>query len=202
MTGIGVDQMGSRADAQTGVDYLRLENLDTDVPPHSLVIAATQAAIAEDRNNSYLPFVGQTRLRDAVTRHVLRLSGVPYDGERNVVITAGGLSGILNVLLAIVEPGDEVILTDPTYIGLINRVRLAGGVPRLVPFVAHGRDWVLDRDAVQRAVSSRTRAFLLMSPSMPSGRLPGPGGLAGGGRPRARAPALADQRYGDGADPV
>jgi N-succinyldiaminopimelate aminotransferase len=62
-----------------------------------------------------------------------------------------------------------VILTDPTYIGLINRVRLAGGVPKLVPFVAQGRDWILDRDALERAITPRTRGFLLMSPSMPSG---------------------------------
>jgi aspartate/methionine/tyrosine aminotransferase len=113
--------------------------------------------------------VGQRRLRDAVAAHVSRLSGVPYDGERNVVIAAGGLSGILNVLLATIEVGDEVILTDPTYIGLINRVRLAGGVPRLVPFVAEGHRWALDREGLRRVVSPKTRAFLLMSPSMPSG---------------------------------
>ena len=168
MAGIGVDSMGNRADA-AGADLLRLENLDTDVPPHPDVIAATQAAIAEDRNNSYLPFVGQRRLRNAVAAHVSRISGVAYDGERNVVITAGGLSGILNVLLATIEVGDEVILTDPTYIGLINRVRLAGGVPKLVPFVAEGHRWALDREELRRAVTPKTRAFLLMSPSMPSG---------------------------------
>jgi aspartate/methionine/tyrosine aminotransferase len=94
---------------------------------------------------------------------------VPYEGARNVLICAGGLSGILNVMLAIVEPGDEVILTDPTYAGLINRVKLAGGVPKLVPFLAQADGWVLDRDALKRAVTAKTRAFLLMSPSMPSG---------------------------------
>jgi aspartate/methionine/tyrosine aminotransferase len=94
---------------------------------------------------------------------------VPYDGDRNVIISAGGLCGILNVLLAIIDTDDEVILTDPTYVGLINRVRLAGGVPRLVPFVQDGREWRLDRDALRRTVSPRTQALLLMSPSMPSG---------------------------------
>jgi N-succinyldiaminopimelate aminotransferase len=52
------------------------------------------------------------------------------NGERDCVITAGGLSGILNVLLATIDTGDEVLLTDPTYAGLINRVRLVGNVPR------------------------------------------------------------------------
>ena len=169
MTGIGVDKMGHLADAAGGADVLRLENLDTDVPPHPAAVEATRRAVVDDASNSYLPFVGQTRLRRAVAAHVARLSGAPCDGERNVLISAGGLSGILNVLLALVDTGDEVILTDPTYVGLINRVRLAGGVPRLVPFVKDRGDWTLDRDALRQSVGDRTRAFLLMSPSMPSG---------------------------------
>ena len=169
MTGIGVDRMGHLADAADGADVLRLENLDTDVPPHPAAVEATRRAVVDDASNSYLPFVGQTRLRRAVAAHVARLSGAPCDGERNVLISAGGLSGILNVLLALVDTGDEVILTDPTYVGLINRVRLAGGVPRLVPFVKDNGDWTLDRDALRQSVGDRTRAFLLMSPSMPSG---------------------------------
>ncbi len=169
MTGIGVDRMGDLADAAESADVLRLENLDTDVPPHPAAVEATRQAIADDASNSYLPFVGQTRLRRAVAAHVSRLSGAAYDGERNVIISAGGLSGILNVLLAIVDTGDEVVLTDPTYVGLINRVRLAGGVPRLVPFTKDRGRWALDRDALRRAVIPKTRAFLLMSPSMPSG---------------------------------
>ena len=169
MSGIGVDRMGDRADAMKGRDFLRLENLDTDIPPHARALAASRAALDEDKNNSYLPFVGQTRLREAAAAHVSRMSGARYEGAKNVVISAGGLSGIFNVLLTIVETGDEIILTDPTYAGLINRVRLAGGVPRLVPFVKHGGGWALDRDALKRAVTAKTRAFLLMSPSMPSG---------------------------------
>jgi len=169
MTGIGVDKMGDLADAAGPAAVLRLENLDTDVPPHPAAVEATRRAVVDDASNSYLPFVGQTRLRRAVAAHVARLSGAPCDGDRNVLISAGGLSGILNVLLALVDTDDEVILTDPTYVGLINRVRLAGGVPRLVPFVRDGGEWTLDRDALRRSVGDRTRAFLLMSPSMPSG---------------------------------
>lgn len=168
MAGIGVDRMGDLADA-AGADLLRLENLDTDLRPSAAALAATRAALDDDAANSYLPFVGQDRLRAAAAAHVSRLSGVAYEGRRNALVAAGGLSGILNALLALVEVGDEVILTDPTYIGLINRVRLAGGVPKLVPFVRDGGGWTLDRDALRIAVGPRTRGFLLMSPSMPSG---------------------------------
>ena len=169
IAGIGVDRMGSIADA-AGRDLLRLENLDVNIPPDPEAIARTRQAAERDDDNSYLPFVGQARLRRVAARHVGRLSGVDYDGGRNCVISAGGLSGLLNVLLATVEVGDEVIVTDPTYAGLINRVRLAGGVPKFVPFTFRpGATWTLDRDALPATVGPRTRALLLMSPSMPSG---------------------------------
>ena len=61
-------------------------------------------------------------------------------------------------------------MTDPTYAGLLKGVRLAGGVPRQVPFVVTpGVPWRLDRNAMRAAVGPRTRSMLLMSPSMPSG---------------------------------
>lgn len=169
VAGIGVDRMGSIADA-SGEDYLRLENLDVDIPPDAEAVRRTRAAAETDADNSYLPFIGQPRLREAAAAHVSRLSGVAYTGARNCVISAGGLSGVLNALLATVDVGDEVIVTDPTYAGLINRVRLAGGVPRFVPFAFEpGGEWRLDRAALEAAVGPKTRAMLLMSPSMPSG---------------------------------
>lgn len=169
LSGIGVDQAGSQADGLADPDILRLENLDTDLAPPEIALRQTEQSIRSESNNSYLPFIGQSRLRNAAAAHVSRISGVPYDGDRNVIISAGGLSGILNVLLAIVENGDEVILTDTTYVGLINRVVTAGGNPKTVPFVAVNGEWRLDHDALASAVTPKTRAMLLMSPSMPSG---------------------------------
>jgi len=167
--GIGVDRMGSIADG-SGVDYLRLENLDVDIPPDVEGMERTREAADHDPDNSYLPFLGQDRLRDTAARHVSRMSGVSYDGHRNCLISAGGLSGILNVLLATTEVGDEVIVTDPTYVGLVNRIRLAGGVPKWVPFNFNpGKPWCLDHDALARAITPKTRSMLITSPSMPSG---------------------------------
>lgn len=166
--GIGVDQMGALADASD--DLLRLENLDVDIPPDAAALADTELAIRKDECNSYLPFVGKKSLRDGAAAHVSAISGVSYSGEQNCVISAGGLNGILDVLLATVEIGDEVILTDPTYRGLTNRVLLAGGVPKLSPFTFQaGKKWTLDRDALRAAITPRTTTMLLMSPSMPTG---------------------------------
>ena len=172
MTPIGVERMGDQADTLGDRDVLRLENLDTDLLPPEAALRTTERAVRDDDANSYLPFLGHDRLRAAATALVERnghLDVGHYDWRRQCFISAGGLSGILNTLLALLEPGDEVVLTSPTYVGLINRVRLAGAVPRFVRLVPTAGGWRLDRDSVASAVSERTRAFLIMSPSMPTG---------------------------------
>lgn len=166
--GIGVDRMGDAADA-ADADMLRMENLDTDIPPPAAALEATRAAVGRDGANSYLPFLGLDALRRAAAERLGRAAGVDYDRRTQCVITAGGLSGVLNVLLAILEPGDEVVITDPAYAGLLNRIRLAGGIPRLVPLLVRDGGWRLDLDALADAAGPRTRAVLTMSPSMPSG---------------------------------
>lgn len=150
-------------------DVLRLENLDTDLAPPPEAIAATRAAVGELAANSFLPFIGRLDLREAVAARVGRRSGVAFDPETEVVITASEGDGVLDALLALVDHGDEVILTDPCYAGLVNRVRLAGAVPRLVPLRTDGGRWRLDLDALAAAVTDRTRAILLLNPSFPSG---------------------------------
>ena len=167
--GIGVDRMGDAADSAADPELLRHENLDTDLRPHASAIAATRAAIDDDNANSYLPFPGHERLRRAVATHVGR--GAREIDWRRTLITAGGLNGILNVLLATLEHGDEVVLTDPVYAGLLNRVRVAGGVPSLAKLVPTSAGWTLDLDSLRSAANGRTRALLMMSPSMPSGSM-------------------------------
>ncbi|MEE8523821.1 MAG: pyridoxal phosphate-dependent aminotransferase [Thermoanaerobaculia bacterium] len=169
MAGIGVDRMGTLADHAADPSLLRLENLDTDLRPPAGVVEATRDAATRDGANSYLPFLGTDALRQAATALVSRTSGVAYDWNRSTIISAGGLNGILDVLLAVLEPGDEVILSDPIYIGLVNRVLLAGGVPRFARCEVGDGVWRLDHGSLAAAVSERTRAFLMMSPAMPSG---------------------------------
>jgi aspartate/methionine/tyrosine aminotransferase len=135
------------------------------------VMEATRAAVGQDEYNSYLPFSGRADLKEAVAEHVERRSGVRYDPEREIVITSGDTDCLLDVLLATTDPGDEVIMTDPTYAGMINRVRLAGAVPRFVPYVVSGGVWRLDLDVLQAVVNERTRALFMMSPSFPTGAL-------------------------------
>jgi aspartate/methionine/tyrosine aminotransferase len=173
--GIGVDVVGDAADAAADPDILRLENLDTDLRPPQVALDLTRAAVDDDAANSYLPFQGQSGLREAAAAHVGGLAGRAYDPDTECVVVAGGLNGILNALLATVEPGQEVVLTDPIYAGLVNRVRLAGGVPRFVAAAPtnaggeRGGGWTVDPDELAAAVGPATAAMLMMGPSMPTG---------------------------------
>lgn len=171
---ISIDRMGALA-AQASTNALRLENLDTDINPDSIVQEITARATTEKENNSFLPLTGQLGLREAAAAHVSRMTDgvVQYSGDRNCVITAGGLSGILNTLFATVNPGEGVIMTDPTYGGLINRVKLVGAVPVLVPLVFKaGAFWKFDHDQLREKIKSadvKLTAMLLTSPALPTG---------------------------------
>jgi aspartate/methionine/tyrosine aminotransferase len=171
--GFNIDRVASAADepARANPDWpvLRMENLDTDLPLPPEAIPATRDALETPEANSWLPFTGDHDLRAAISDFIAARTGRRYDPEREIVITAGGLEAALNIVLATVDPGDEVVLTDPTYAGLVNRVHLAGGIPRFVPFLAEADGWRFDRDALSALVGLKTKAFLLMSPSMPSG---------------------------------
>ena len=167
--GIGVDAVGDAADATGNPNLLRLENLDTDVPPPPLAREVTHAAVEDDDANSYLPFQGHRALREAAAGHVSAMTGTEYDPGTQCVSVAGGLNGILNVLLATVEPGQEVVIADPIYAGLVNRIRLAGGVPRHVRCVPGERGWTTDPGELAAAIGPETAAVLLMSPAMPTG---------------------------------
>jgi N-succinyldiaminopimelate aminotransferase len=171
--GFGIDRVAAAVEqparASTRWPVLRMENLDTDLPLPPEAVAVTAQGLETPEANSWLPFTGDLRLREAISEFLSARTGHRYDPEREIVITCGGLEGLLDTLLVTVDPGDEVIVTDPTYAGIVNRVHLAGGTPRAVPFRNVEGDWRLDRDALAAAVGERTTGMLLMSPSMPSG---------------------------------
>jgi aspartate/methionine/tyrosine aminotransferase len=108
-------------------------------------------------------------MKEAVVELIVRRGAPQYDPYGEVVITDGDGSAILNALLVLTDPDDEVVLTDPTYAGMLQRVRLVGAVPKLVPLRGDGSGWRLDLDALTAALSIRTRVLFLMNPAIPSG---------------------------------
>src|SRR5439155_457439 len=127
--GFSIDRVAAAAGDDP--DVLRLENLDTDIPPPAEAIEATRAAIGEDEANSWLPFTGRDDLKESVAAYIERRGGPRY-GRGEIVITCGEGDAMLNALFCLTDPGDEVVLTDPTYAGMLNRVRLVGASPRPV----------------------------------------------------------------------
>jgi len=169
--GFGIDRLAKAADARPHDDWpvLRMENLDTDLPLPPEAIPETVRGLQTPQANSWLPFTGDLDLRAAISDFLAERTGRRYDPEREILITSGGTEAILDVMLATVDPGDKVLLTDPTYAGIVNRARLAGGTPRFAPYRVVDGEWRLDLDAFAAAARTRPVLAVLMSPSMPSG---------------------------------
>jgi len=165
--GFNIDRVAAAAGDDPGI--LRMENLDTDVAPPAEAIEATRAAIGEDDANSWLPFTGRDDLKEAVAAFIERRGGPRYDGPREIVITCGEGDAMVDALFCLTDLGDEVVLTDPTYAGMLNRVRLVGAEPRLVPLGVEDGEWRLDLDALHQAVGDKTRVIFINNASFPSG---------------------------------
>jgi aspartate/methionine/tyrosine aminotransferase len=165
--GFNIDRVAAAAGDDP--DMLRLENLDTDLAPPTEAVEATRAAIGTDEANSWLPFTGRDDLKEAVADFITRRGGPRYDGSREIVITCREGDAMLDALFCLTDVGDEVVLTDPTYAGMLNRVRLVGAEPRLVPLRVEGGEWRLDLDALGDAVGERTRVIFVNNASFPTG---------------------------------
>ena len=118
--------------------------------------------------NQYAPMAGVPALREAVAAKTARLYGRAYDAEREVTVTAGATQAIMAAVLAVVRPGDEVIVLEPTYDSYVPSILLAGGTPVYVP-LDHRRGYAPDWQRVRAAITPRTRMLMLNFPHNPSG---------------------------------
>ena len=138
---------------------------DTDGPRE--VAEAAAAAILGGRGNQYPPGNGIPELCQAIAEHQRRFYGLDFDPGSEVLVTAGATEGIAAALLALVEPGDEVIAFEPYYDSYAACVALAGGVR--VPVTLRPPAFRPDLDALRAAITPRTRLILLNSPHNPTG---------------------------------
>ena len=137
---------------------------DFDCDPE-LVNAVTQAMQAG--HNQYPPMPGVPALRQAMADKMLALYGLRCDPATEITVTAGATQAILTALLAVVHPGDEVIVLEPCYDSYVPNIELAGGVPVRVPLTPG--TFRPDFDRIAAAMTPRTRAILINSPHNPSG---------------------------------
>ena len=117
-------------------------------------------------HNQYPPMPGVPALREAVSAKIATLYGHTYDPVSEVTITAGATQGILTAILALVHPGDEVIVLDPCYDSYEPNIVLAGAVPVHVPLLPES--FRPDFDRIAAAIGPRTRAIIINSPHNPS----------------------------------
>ncbi|WP_137159016.1 pyridoxal phosphate-dependent aminotransferase, partial [Blastococcus sp. CCUG 61487] len=138
-------------------------------PPEVLDVARAAIGTAADQ---YPPGPGIPDLRTAIAEHQQRFSGLAYDPDTEVLVTAGATEALAAAMLALLEPGDEVVLLEPIYDSYSASVAMAGGVVRPVPLHPPadgvGR-WTFDPDDVRAAVTPRTRILLLNTPHNPTG---------------------------------
>jgi aspartate/methionine/tyrosine aminotransferase len=143
-------------------------NLSGGAPdPAAPVALAGIAAITADENRLGDPH-GELPLRQAFAQRLARVHDVVRSGESEMVVTVGAKQGVYFALLALIEPGDEVIVIDPCWVTYAPSVGLAGG--RAVP-VPLGPEDMLDVAAIRAALTSRTRALLINTPHNPTGRV-------------------------------
>jgi aminotransferase len=139
---------------------------DTEPPP--VVVEGALRAIRE-RHNIYTRADGILRLRKAIAAQVARTHGIDVDPEREVLVTSGATGAFQAAIEALLNPGDEVLLFEPFYGYHANMLKARSVVP--VPVALTAPEWRVDLDAVRAALTPKTRAMLINTPSNPAGKI-------------------------------
>src|ERR1700678_2211944 len=145
-------------------------NLGQGFPDRDGPIEIAQAAadaILAGRGNQYPPGPGIPELRNAIAAHAERFYGLRYDPADEILVTTGATEAVAAAMLALVEPGDEVIAFEPYYDSYVANIAMAGGVR--VPVTLRPPHFRPDLDELARAVTDRTRLILLNTPHNPTG---------------------------------
>jgi len=152
--------------AETGAVNLGQGFPDFDCDP-ALVNAVTQAM--QSGHNQYPPMPGVPALRQAMAAKMQALYGLACDPNTDITVTAGATQAILTTILAVVHPGDEVIVLEPCYDSYVPNIELAGGVVVRVPLTPGS--FRPDFERISAAITPRTRAIIINSPHNPSGQV-------------------------------
>ena len=167
LTGMGTTifaEMSALA-VETGSVNLGQGFPDTDGPAE--IARAAADAVLSGRGNQYPPGAGIPELRTAIAAHQKRFYGIDVDPDTEVLVTAGATEAIAASMLALLEPGDEVIALEPYYDSYAACIAMAGAVR--VPVTLRPPGFRPDLDQLRDAITSRTRLILLNSPHNPTG---------------------------------
>lgn len=149
-----------------GIDVCSFSTGEPDFPTPSHIVEAAKTALDQGKTK-YGPASGEPGLRTAIARKLQQDNQLPYQAE-NIIVTNGGKHSLYNLMVATIEPGDEVIIPAPYWLSYPEMVRLAEGTPVIVPTRAEN-GYKLTPDDLRQAITPRTRLFVLNSPSNPTG---------------------------------
>ena len=132
-----------------------------------IVDAVAQAM--RDGHNQYPPMAGVPVLRAAIASKIASMYGRDYDADQEITVTAGATQALITAILAVVHPGDEVIVIEPVYDSYVPAIELAGGKPVFVALDAP--DYAIPFDRLAAAITPRTRLIMLNTPHNPTGTI-------------------------------
>lgn len=138
--------------------------------PEPIRAAATEALSQDPTAGMYTLPAGLPELRAAAAADFRRLTGIAVDPDRRVAVTAGNMEGLDTLFHVLLDPGDEVIVTDPGFVSHFAQIRFNGGVP-ISWQLDEARGWAPDIDGLTDLLTDRTKAILLVNPSNPTGKI-------------------------------
>jgi len=150
----------------SGVDIIPLSLGEPDFDtPSELKQSGIDSINANETH--YTPVPGTQRVRDAISKKFKRDNGLVYNTDQ-IVVSTGAKQSLANVILSLVNPGDEVILPAPFWVSYIELVKVAGGVPVIIP-TSINEDYKIKPEALEAAINGKTRMMIYSSPCNPSG---------------------------------
>ena len=153
---------------RSGIDVVALNIGEPDFKTPENICAACKDAL-DARKTTYVATPGIPELRQAICRKLQRDNGLTYAPEQ-ICVSTGAKQALFNAVMAVTNPGDEVIISIPGWVSYVEMVKLVGGIPVCVPCKS---DYQLDVDAIRAAVTEKTAAIIINSPNNPTGAVYG-----------------------------
>ncbi|NLK55216.1 MAG: pyridoxal phosphate-dependent aminotransferase [Bacteroidales bacterium] len=156
----------SRELKESGIDVISLSLGEPDFNTPEYVKEAAKKAI-DDNFSKYPPVPGYNDLRDVIARKFREENGINYSREQ-IIVSAGAKHSLINVIMSIINPGDEVILLAPYWVSYYDQIIFAGGKPVVVEALLQN-DFKVCPEQIEKAITGRTRLIIFNSPSNPTG---------------------------------
>jgi aspartate aminotransferase len=151
-----------------GIDIISLSLGEPDFNTPDYIKEAAKKAI-DDNYSKYPPVPGYSDLREAISRKFKAENSINYSPEQ-IIVSAGGKHSLINIILSIINPGDEVIILAPYWVSYYDQVVFAGGIPVVVE-ASIENNFKISSDQLEAAITNKTRLIILNSPSNPTGMI-------------------------------